>query len=127
MRAGCAWLLVALCTAVVPVSAQSTLTLGRALEAALAANPDVRIVAVRVEGAAAGVMQAQGIYDPLFTGFATRSDDNRPATTAESIVSPLVSSQYSRSSTVGMALEQKTVTGISVFSTASAAYAQDRV
>src|SRR5512139_2886178 len=105
MRAACGWVGVLLCAVAAPAATQSSLTLGRALQAALAANPDVRIVDVRVTGAAGAVTQAQGIYDPLFTAFASRADDNRPLTTAEGTVSPLASSQYSRSSAIGLGLE----------------------
>jgi outer membrane protein len=127
MQVARVWVGLLLWAVAVPAAAQSGLTLGRALQAALAANPDVRIVDVRATGAAGAVTQARGIYDPLFTAFATRADDNRPLTTAEGTVSPLVSSQYSRSSTIGLGLEQKTASGLSVFGTASAAYNEDRV
>jgi len=60
MRAGLRGLLLLLCVPALSASAQSPLTLGRALQSALAANPDLRIVAVRVAGASAAVRLARG-------------------------------------------------------------------
>ncbi len=114
-------------TVVAASAGAQDLTLGRALQAALVANPDVRILGVRVEGAAAVLTQAQGIYDPLLTATAQRYDENRPLTTAESLASPLSANQYARSSGFALGVEQKTTSGASLIGVASGTYGQDRI